>query len=131
MRLGVMTVWTMVQTIVSLNAILLLGALEQDSPLHHWILHSLVPLVDVSLLVSSGFLAIYFGKLRQRRLAGLFALNIIVVLVAGVIRISGFEFPRWLLFGADLYWLNLYLICLVGNFARPDQAPPESASVPR
>jgi hypothetical protein len=43
----------------------------------------------------------------------LFLVNLVVMLGALLLRLSGVEFPRSVLFGADLYWLNLYLVGLV------------------
>jgi hypothetical protein len=32
--------------------------------------------------------------------------------IAAVVRATGSMPPRWLLYGVDVYWLNLYLIAL-------------------
>ncbi len=109
-------VWAMLSTIITLNAILFLGTLEHDSPLNHLILDSLVPMFDAWMLVSSGLLGVRFWRQRRRWLSGLFGLNILIFAGAVIWRSSGLHFPRWLLFGADLYWLHLYLIVLVKEF---------------
>jgi hypothetical protein len=38
--------------------------------------------------------------------------------IAAVIRATGSIPPRWLLFGVDVYWLNLYLVALAKLWPR-------------
>jgi hypothetical protein len=58
----------------------------------------------------------------------LFLGNLAVMLGALLLRGAGVQFPRTVLFGADLYWLNLYLVGLVicireGRGASANQLP--------
>src|SRR3954466_3059637 len=101
-----------VVTIVSLDTILLLGAAMHDAdsirPVFNW----LVAVMDLSLVASSGLLGLFFLKHRSRFLGAVFLLNICLFVVALVLTTSGFRFSPIVLFAADIYWLNLYLVCL-------------------
>jgi hypothetical protein len=46
----------------------------------------------------------------------LFTLNLALFAVAVVVRLRGSMPPRWLLFGVDVYWLNLYLFALAKHW---------------
>jgi hypothetical protein len=97
-----------VVTVVTLDLILLIGASGEPSS---WF-DSLVLVMDVSLITSSIVLGIAFLRGGRRPLGALFLVNLVVTLGAPMLRVSGVQFPRAVLFGADLYWLNLYLVGL-------------------
>lgn len=61
-------------------------------------------------------LGVHFSKSGSRLLGALFFLNIGITAAAIVLRVQGFVFPTLVLFLADIYWLNLYLICLTKNY---------------
>lgn len=103
-------------TVVALDLILLIGAGGEPPP---WF-GALVLVMDVSLIASSVSLGIAFLRFGRRLLGVLFLMNLVVMLGALMLRVSGVRFPRVLLFGADLYWLNLYLVGLAA-LPRPDQ----------
>ncbi|GAC1471254.1 MAG: hypothetical protein NVSMB9_17220 [Isosphaeraceae bacterium] len=105
-------------TIVSLNLILLLSAVVHDPQSSRQALNGLIAVFDLSLVSSSGLLGILFIKQQHRFLGALFFLNIGIFLVAYALRTLGVFFPPLLLYTADIYWLNLYLICLTRKFDR-------------
>jgi hypothetical protein len=98
-----------VVTVAALDLILLIGA--SGEPLQWFGI--LVPVLDMSLLASSITFGIAFFRRGNRLFGSLFLANPLILLVALMLRISGVQFSRALLFGADLYWLNLYLVGLV------------------
>jgi hypothetical protein len=77
---------------------------------------ALVAVVDVSLVASSGLLGHFFLKHRSRFLGAAFLLNIGIFAVALVLVTSGVRFAPIVLFAADVYWLNLFLIGTVKFF---------------
>jgi hypothetical protein len=95
-------------TVVALDLILLIGAGGEPPP---WF-GALVLVMDLSLIASSVALGVTFLRSGRRLLGLLFLANLVVMLVALILRVSGVQFPRTVLFGADLYWLNLYLVGL-------------------
>ena len=99
-------------TILSLDTILLLGAVVHDPQSIRLVLNGLVAVLDLSLVSSSGLLGLFFMKHRSRFLGAVFFLNIGIFVVAFILTTSGVRFPPIVLFAADIYWLNLYLICL-------------------
>ena len=103
-------------TIVSLNIILILGAVIEEPQSRSRALSGPVVVLDLSLVSSSGLLGILFHKRHHRFLGAIFLTNIGILGVAYVVRSLGVHFPPWLLYGADIYWLNLYLICSTRNF---------------
>ena len=103
-------------TILSLNVILLLGAAVPDAQSVWPYFGALVAVVDVSLVASSGLLGHFFLKHRSRFLGAAFLLNIGIFAVALVLVTSGVRFTPIVLFAADVYWLNLYLIGIVKFF---------------
>ncbi len=97
-------------TIVALNLILWIGA-STDLPRPPWF-GVLTGTMDLGLVVSSTLIGSILMR-RGRRVFGLlFLANVAVMLGAFVLRLSGVEFSRGVLFGVDLYWLNLYLVGL-------------------
>jgi len=110
------TILLSLATILSLNLLLLLGAAVEDPDSIRRVLNGLVVVLDLSLVSSSGLLGVFFMRRRCRILGALFLLNILIFGVAVILRISGVRFPPVLLFAADLYWLNLYLIGLTRHF---------------
>jgi hypothetical protein len=93
----------------ALNLILLIGTSDEPAP---WF-GILVLLMDVSLIASSVALGVTFLRGGKRLLGALFLGNLLLMLVAFLVRIIGMQFPRAVLFAADLYWLNLYLVGIV------------------
>jgi hypothetical protein len=68
--------------------------------------------MDLSLVSSSGLLGFHFAGRRNKLFAALFFLNISLFGVAFILRAFGVRLHPLLLYAADLYWLNLYLVCL-------------------
>ncbi|HEV3121464.1 MAG TPA: hypothetical protein VGY53_06155 [Isosphaeraceae bacterium] len=99
-------------TIAALELLLLLGAAVHDRSSIEQFFNGLVMALDLSLVTSSGLLGYLFARQRRTTLASVFFLNIGIFVVAVVLRVSGVTFPPLLLFGVDLYWLSLYLVCL-------------------
>ena len=97
-------------TILSLDLILLLGALEHDLQSVQPVFNGLVAVMDLSLVSSSALLGLILMRHGARVLGAVFLLNIVIFAAAFVLVGSGVRFSRVLLFGADIYWLNLYLI---------------------
>jgi hypothetical protein len=110
-------------TVAALDLILLAGA-GDEPPVWFGIL---VLVMDVSLLASSVTLGTVLLARGRRLLGALFLGNLAVMLGALVLRTSGVEFPRAVPFGADVYWLNLYLlglvVCIREGPDTPNQAP--------
>jgi hypothetical protein len=97
-------------TILSLDLILLLGAAVPDTQSIGPYFNALVAVMDLSLVASSGLLGLFFLRHHSRSLGAAFLLNIGIFAVAFLLVTSGIRFARILLFAADIYWLNLYLI---------------------
>jgi hypothetical protein len=97
-------------TILCLDLILLLGAAVHDRPSVRPYFGGLVALMDLSLVASSGLLGRIFLKQNYRFLGAAFLMNIGIFAVAFLLVTSGVRFAPILLFAADVYWLNLYLI---------------------
>lgn len=112
------TLLTTVATILTLNSILFILALGPDPGPVRGFLDPLILAFDVALVSSSGLLAYRFFADGSRRLGWLFATNLGIYAVAVVVRLSGAMFPPWVFAVADLYWLNLYLICCSWNHRR-------------
>jgi hypothetical protein len=72
----------------------------------------LVLVMDISLVASSLLLGYLFARKRQRLWVVLFFLNLLIMLTALVLKLNSIAFSPFLLFGADIYWLNIYLVCL-------------------
>ena len=104
-------------TIASLNTILLLGASVRELESIRTVFDGVVVVMDLSLVISSLLLGFLFFKHQERFLSILFFLNVAVFVVASILRNRGIGFPSIVLFGADLYWLNLYLVSLARNRA--------------
>ena len=103
-------------TILSLDLILLLGAAVPDTQSIRPYFNALVAVMDLSLVASSGLLGLFFLKHHSRFLGAAFLLNIGIFAVAFLLVTSGVRFARILLFAADVYWLNLYLIGVIKLF---------------
>ena len=103
-------------TILCLDLILLFGAAVPDTQSIRPYFNALVAVMDLSLVSSSGLLGLFFLKHHFRFLGAAFLLNIGIFAVAFVLVTSGFRFARILLFAADIYWLNLYLIGITKYF---------------
>jgi hypothetical protein len=114
-----------VVTVAALDLILLIGAGDEPPA---WF-GVLVLVMDGSLVASSVTLGVAFLGRGRRVLGVLFLGNLVVMLGALVVRASGLQFPRAVLFGADLYWLNLYLVGLV-IFIREGSSSPNPARRP-
>ena len=99
-------------TIASLNTILLFGAVVRDPESIRTVFNGVVLVIDLSLVSSSLLLGFLFFKHHASFLSSLFLLNVVLFIVASILRIRGAVFPPILLYGADLYWLNLYLVVL-------------------
>ncbi len=98
--------------ILALNAVLLIAATVRDLDSIRPTWDGLVHTIDLSLLTSSLLLGLWFWRVGQRGLGVVFAGNLVVLGVAAILRVEGYIFPPMVLFGADVYWLNLYLVCL-------------------
>jgi hypothetical protein len=68
--------------------------------------------MDLCLVSSSSLLGFPFARLGNERPAALFFLNIGLFVVAFLFVASGVRLQPLLLYTADLYWLNLYVVCL-------------------
>jgi hypothetical protein len=101
-----------VVTVAALNVIVVVGAGLPASTTGERLLGGVVPLMDLSLVLSSVLLARIFIAKGFPTLGKLFIFNIALFAIAVVVRVAGSMPPRWLLFTADAYWLNLYLIAL-------------------
>ena len=103
-------------TVAALNLILLLGAVVRDldsiRPALDWLIH----LTDLTLVVSSSLLDFWAWRSGRRLLGIVFGLNLVAFAVAAGLRPGGYIFPPLVLFAADLYWLNLYLVCLARHW---------------
>jgi hypothetical protein len=101
-----------IATVVTLDVIVGLGSGLPDSVVSGRLIAVAVPIMDLCLVVSSVLLARILFARGFRRLGILFALNLVLFAIAVVVRLTGSVPPRWLLFSADVYWLNLYLVAL-------------------
>ena len=91
---------------------MLIGAAGGDLAAPPDLFGGLVLVLDVSLVASSLLLGVGFARGKHRWLSGLFLANLAIFGVAAVLRMSGLAFRPAVMFAADLYWLNLYLIVL-------------------
>ena len=99
--------------IASLNAILLWGAGTTGGVVGSNATFGILVLVmDVSLVVSSLSLGYLFWREHRVIWATLFSTNLLIMVAALVLKLSGTTLSSFVLFGADVYWLNLYLACL-------------------
>jgi hypothetical protein len=103
-------------TVLCLDLVLLLGAAVPDTQSIRPYFNALVAVMDLSLVSSSGLLGLFFLKHHSRFLGAAFLLNIGIFAVAFLLVTSGVRFARILLFAADIYWLNLYLIGIMKLF---------------
>src|SRR5688572_21514238 len=111
-----------VVTTVALVLILLLGY-EPPS----WF-GTLVRVMDLSLIISSIALGITFFGQGKRLWGFVFLSNLAPMLTALALVALGVQLPPAVLFGADAYWLVLYLVGLtVCVFERPKSALPPAA----
>ena len=104
--------------IVALNAILLLGATFPDADSIRPVLNGVVHLIHLGLVVSSPLLGIWYWRAGSRWLGVAFGMNLVVLAVSAVVRVAWGIFPPLVLFGADVTWLNLYLVCLARDHDR-------------
>ena len=103
--------------IVCLNAIILWGAAAGGATAVRDITFGvLVLLMDLGLVVSSLLLTYVFWRERRLTWAMLFAFNLLILAGAFAIRAGGASISPALLFAADLYWLQLYLLCLLREY---------------
>jgi len=99
--------------IASLNAIILWGAGAAGGVVgSNTIFGILVMVMDVALVISSLWLGFLFLKARRAVWAALFFANLLVMAIAFIFKLNSISLSSFVLFGADLYWLNLYLACL-------------------
>jgi hypothetical protein len=103
-------------TIFSLDLILLVGSAGPDPQSIRPYFNALVAVMDLSLVSSSSLLGLFFLRHHSRFLGAAFLLNIGIFAVASVLVTSGVRFAPILLFAADVYWLNLYLIGITKYF---------------
>ena len=108
---GRATSLTTLATILTLNLILFIIALGPDPGPIRRLLDPSIVVFDVALVSSSALLARRFFAGGSRRLGWLFATNLGIYVVAAAVRLGGLMFPPWAFALADIYWLNLYLIC--------------------
>ncbi len=104
--------------ILALNAILLLGATFPDADSIRPALNGLVHLIHLGLVVSSPLLAAWYWRAGPRWLGVVFGMNLAALAVSAVARVTWGILPPLVLFGADVTWLNLYLVCLARDHAR-------------
>jgi hypothetical protein len=97
-------------TILSLDLIIFLGAPEHALQSVQPVFNGLVAVMDLSLVSSSALLGLIFMRHGARVLGAVFLLNVVIFVAASILVGSGVRFSRELLFGMDIYWLNLYLI---------------------
>jgi hypothetical protein len=99
--------------ITSLNAILLWGAGTAGNVVgSNSMFGILVLALDVSLVASSFLLGYLFWREHRVAWATLFFTNLLMMMVALVLKLTNTGLSSFVLFGADLYWLDLYLVCL-------------------
>lgn len=101
-----------IATVAALNVIVLVGAGLPASGTGEWVLAVAVPIMDGCLVLSSILLGRRFLATGHRTLGTLLLLNLTLFAAAIVTRMRGSIPPRWALFTADVYWLNLYLVAL-------------------
>ncbi len=109
-------------TVGALNLILLVGAAVRDPKVLQPALFVPVMVLHLGLIVSSPLLGIWYWRAGLRWLGVVFWMNLVALEVSAVVRVVWGIFPPWVLFGADLYWLNLYLVCLARHHDRPYRA---------
>lgn len=102
-----------VVVIACLNEILMIGAAFPGRADVKPALDATILVFDLALVGSSLLLGILFARRRERGLARLFFANVGVYVFALIYRGTGRTFPMPVLFGADLYWLQLYLAVLL------------------
>jgi hypothetical protein len=106
-----------VLVIVCLNGIILWGAAAGGAAAIQDVKFGvLVLLMDLGLVVSSLLLTYLFWRERRLTWAVLFALNLVIMASAFAIRAAGAAISPSVLFAADLYWLQLYLLCLLREY---------------
>jgi hypothetical protein len=103
-------------TVATLDLILLVGAGLPGSASGERLTAVVVPLMDLCLVVSSVLLARILIAVGVRKLGFLFVLNLALFAMAAVVRARGSMPPRWLLYGVDVYWVNLYLVTLARHW---------------
>src|SRR5438105_12214345 len=91
----------------------------------------LVFVMDVSLVVSSYLLGYLFWKEHRVVWATLFFTNLLIMVAAFVLKLSGTVLSSFVLFGTDLYWLNLYLACLCREWRWFKTSPNTSLNLTR
>jgi len=99
-----------IATVATLDLILLVGAGFPTTG--ERLTAVVVPIMDLCLVVSSVLLARILIAAGVRRLGMFFVLNLALFAMAAVVRARGSMPPRWLLYGVDVYWVNLYLVAL-------------------
>ena len=82
------------------------------------VLDGVVHAIHLGLIVSSPLLAAWYWRAGTRWLGVAFGMNLVALGVSAVVRAAWGILPPWVLFGADVYWLNLYLVCLTRDHAR-------------
>jgi hypothetical protein len=118
MTLGRIAIAFALIVVVSLNVILLLGSAGEDMGAPAGILGGSVAIFDVSLVVSSIVLSLAFARLKLGLLSALFFGNLALFIVAAAARVSGISIRPAVLFAADLYWLNVYLVVLARHWGQ-------------
>lgn len=101
-----------IATVALLDLILVVGAGLPSSITGERLIAAAVPIMDLCLLSSSALLAWLLIAGGARRLGLLFTRNFVLFAIAAVVRATGSMPPRWLLYGVDVYWSNLYLVVL-------------------
>lgn len=101
-----------IATVTLLNVIVVIGSGIPNSATGGQVIATIVPIIDFCILASSVLLGRMLIAGGFRKVGFLFIGNIGFFVVARVMHIIGSPPPRWLLFSADLYWLNLYLVTL-------------------
>ena len=105
-------------TVGALNLILLVASAVHDPGVLQPALFVLVNVLHLGLVVSSPLLGTWYWRAGRRWLGVVFWGNLVALEVSAVVRVTWGIFPPLVLFGADVTWLNLYLICLARDHAR-------------
>jgi len=101
-----------VVTVAALDLIVIVGAGLPGSATGERLVAMAVPIMDLCLVLSSVLLGRILLAAGHRTLGTLMMLNLVLFAAAVALRVLGSIPPRWALFAADVYWLNLYLVAL-------------------
>jgi hypothetical protein len=112
-----------IATVAALDLIVVVGAGLPASATGERLLAVAVPTMDLCLVLSSVLLGRLLLATGHRTLGTLLMFNLVLFAAAAVLRVLGSIPPRWVLFAADLYWLNLYLVTLSTQWSAASGRP--------